>query len=86
MPDIAVIIRVFHTVENLLHGIELIRAKHHQTLVTLMQDDILTDNLAQCTLVEEHCGKLLQVVERNVGGIRPVESELMKSSKLIEIC
>ena len=76
MPDIAVIIRVFHTVKNLLHGIELVRAKHHQAFVALMQDDILSDNLAQRALVEEHCGKLLQVVERNVCGVRPVECEL----------
>ena len=83
MPDVAVVIGVFHTVENLLHCIELIRAKHHQTLVTFMQDDILTDNLAQRTLVEEHCGKLLQVVERHIGGIRPVECELIATIRVV---
>lgn len=73
----------FHTVENLLHGIELVRAKHHQTLVTFMQDDILANNLAQRTLVEKRCGKLLQVVERHIGCIRPVESELISAIRII---
>ena len=83
MPDIAVIIRVFHTVENLLHGIELVRAKHHQTFVPLMQYNVLANNLAQRTLVEEHSGKLLQVVERNVGGISPVECELIATIRVV---
>ena len=83
MPDIAVIIRVFHTIENLLHGIELVRAKHHQTFVALMQYYVLAYNLAQRALVEEHCGKLLQVVERHIGGIRPVESELISAIRII---
>ena len=83
MPDITVIVGVFYTVENLLHCIELIRTKHHQTFVPLMQDDILTDNLAQRTLVEEHCGKLLQVVERHIGCIRPVECELIATIRVV---
>ena len=83
MPDIAVIIRVFHTVENLLHGIELVRAKHHQAFVSLMQYNELANNLAQRTLVEERCGKLLQVVERNVCGIRPVECELEAAIRIV---
>ena len=83
MPDITIIVGVFHTVENLLHCIELIRAKHHQTFVTFMQNDILTDNLAQRTLVEEHCGKLLQVVERHIGCIRPVECELEAAIRIV---
>ena len=83
MPDITIIVRVFHTVENLLHCIELIRAKHHQTFVSLMQYYVLAYNLAQRTLVEEHCGKLLQVVERNVGGIRPVECELIATIRVV---
>ena len=41
-----------------------------------MQYDVLTDNLAQRTLVEEYRGKLLQVVERNICGVRPAEREL----------
>ena len=83
MPDIAVVIGVFHTVENLLHGIELVRAKHHQAFVSLMQYNVLANNLAQRTLVEEHCGKLLQVVEWNVCGVRPVESELISAIRVV---
>ncbi len=44
-----------------------------------MQYNVLANNLAQRTLVEEHCGKLLQVVEWNVCGVRPVESELISA-------
>jgi type I restriction enzyme, R subunit len=83
MPDIAIIIRVFHTVENLLHRIELIRAKHHEAFVALMQYNVLANNLTQCTLVEEHCGKLLQVVERHISGIRPVECELIATIRVV---
>ena len=83
MPDITIVIGVFHTVENLLHCIELVRAKHHQTFVTLMQYYVLTYNLAQRALVEEHCGKLLQVVERHVCGIRPVECELEAAIRIV---
>ena len=83
MPDIAVIIRVFHTVKNLLHGIELVRAKYHQAFVSLVQYNVLANNLAQRTLVEEHCGKLLQVVERHIGGIRPVKRELIATVRIV---
>ena len=48
-----------------------------------MQHYVLADNLTQRTLVEEHCGKLLQVVERHVGGIRPVESELISTIRVV---
>lgn len=83
MPNIAIVVGVFYTVKNFLHRIELIRAKHHQALVTLMQNDVLAYNLAQRTLVEEHCGKLLQVVERHIGCIRPVESELIATIRVV---
>ena len=83
MPYITVIVGVFHTVEYLLHRIELIRAKHHQAFVALMQYYVLANNLTQCTLVEEHCGKLLQVVERHIGGIRPVECELIATIRVV---
>ena len=62
---------------------ELIRAKYHQTFVTLMQNDVFANNLAQCTLVEEHSGKLLQVVERHIGGIRPVERKLIATIRVV---
>ena len=83
MPNIAIVVGVFHTVENLLHCIELIRAKYHQTFVTLMQNDVFANNLTQSTLVKKHCGKLLQVVERHIGGIRPVECELIATIRVV---
>ena len=83
MPDITIIVGVFHTVENLLHGVELVRAKHHQTFVSLMQYNIFANNFAQRTLVEEHSGKLLQVVERHIGGIRPVECKLIAAIRIV---
>ena len=46
MPDIAVVVGVFHAVENLLHCIELVRTKHHETLVALMQHNILANDFA----------------------------------------
>ena len=83
MPDVAVIIGVFYTVKNLLHRIELVRAKHHHALFAIMQHDVLADNLSQCTLVEEHRSKLLQVIERNICRIRPVKCELISAIRII---
>ena len=83
MPDVSVVIGVFYTVENLFYRIKLIRTKYHQALVALMQHDVLAYNLAQCTLVEEYGGKLFQVVERNVGGICPIEGELITAVRIV---
>ena len=83
MPYITVIVGVFNTIEYLLHRIELIRAKYHQTFVALMQNDVFANNLTQSTLVKKHCGKLLQVVERHIGGIRPVERKLIATIRVV---
>ena len=48
-----------------------------------MQYNVLANNLAQRTLVEEHCGKLLQVVERDIGGISPVERKLIATIRVV---
>ena len=48
-----------------------------------MQYYVLAYNLAQRALVEEHCGKFLQVVERHIGGIRPVECELISAIRVV---
>ena len=48
-----------------------------------MQYYVLAYNLAQRALVEEHCGKFLQVVERHIGCIRPVECELISAIRII---
>ena len=48
-----------------------------------MQYNVLADNLAQRTLVEEHSGKLPQVVERHIGGISPVECELEAAIRVV---
>lgn len=48
-----------------------------------MQYYVLAYNLAQRALVEEHCGKFLQVVERHIGGIRPVESKLIATIRVV---
>ena len=83
MPDIAVVIGVFHTVENFFHSIELIRAEHHQAFFPLMQYNVLANNLSQRTLFEENRCKLLQVIERHVGSISPVERELITTIRVI---
>ena len=48
-----------------------------------MQHDVLAYNLAQRTLVEEYSGKLLQIIERHIGCIRPVESELITTIRIV---
>ena len=51
MPDIAIVVRVLYPVQNLLYRIKLIRAKHHQALVALMQYNIFSYNFTERTLL-----------------------------------
>ena len=83
MPDITIVVGVLHTVKNLFYGIELVGTEYHEAFVPFMQYDVLADNLAKVTLVEEEGGKLVQLVERNVGGIRPVERELESAIRVV---
>ncbi len=83
MPDITVIIRVFYTIQNFFYCIKLIRAKNHQALVTLMQNDVFANNFSQSTFVKKHGGKLLQVIKRHIGSIRPVERKLIAAIRIV---
>ncbi len=83
MPDIAVVIGVLHTVEYLFYGIELVGTEYHEAFVTLMQDNVFADNLAKVALVKEEGSELVQLIERNVGGICPVERELESAVRVV---
>ena len=83
MPDVAVLVCVLHTVDDLLHGIELVRTKNHQTLVALMQHDVLANHLAKVALIKEKVGKLTEVVKRHVLRIRPVERKLITAVGIV---
>ena len=83
MPYIAVIVRVLYTIQNLLYGIELIRTKHHQALVTLMQHDIFPYDFAKRTFFQEEYGKLIQFIERMIGSIRPIKCKLITAIGII---
>ena len=79
MPYIAVVVGVLHLIQYLLHGIELVRTKHHQALVALMQHDVFSYDFAERTFLQK-CGcKLIQFIERHIGCVRPVERELIAS-------
>lgn len=83
VPDIAVIVRVDHTVQNLLDRIELVGTKHHQAFIPLMQHNVLADDFSQGTLVKENSGKLFQVIERHIGSIRPIEGKLIAAVRIV---
>ena len=83
MPDIAVIVGVLHTIQNLLHCIELVRTKYHQALVALMQHNILSYDFAKRTFFQEEYGKLIQFIERMIGSICPGECELIPTIWII---
>src|SRR5574344_2417299 len=83
MPYIAVVIRIFYLVENLLNSIILIRAKYHQALVTFMQYNIFTYQFAKSTLIEEKCRKFIQFVEWGVGSISPIKCKLISAIWII---
>ena len=83
MPDITIIIGVLYTIQNLLYRIELVRTKYHQTLVTLMQHDILSYDFAKCTFFQKEYSKLIQFIEWMIGGICPVECELIPTIWII---
>ena len=46
VPDIAVLVGILYTVQDLLHCVVLVRAKNHQAFVSLVQDNVLGDHLA----------------------------------------
>ena len=77
VPNEAVVGRVLHLIQNLLHGIELIGAQHHQTFVTLMKHDVFANHLTKGTFIKEHCCKQTEVVEGVVILVRPIESKLV---------
>ena len=79
MPYIAILVCVFDTIDNLLDRIILIWAKHHQRLLTLVEDDIFADNLAKRTLVKEEVGKHIEVVESIISLVSPIECELISA-------
>ena len=77
MPDVAVIGVSLNTLKDSFHRIVLIWAQHHETLVALMQYDILGNHLAQRAAVEKHGRKQAEVVERIIGNVSPIKSELV---------
>ena len=83
MPDVTVLVRVLHPVKDFLHSIVLIGAQHHQTLVALMQYDVFTDHLADGAAVKEHRSKEVQVIERIILLVRPVERELVALVRVV---
>ena len=83
MPYIAVVIGVRHLIQYLFYGIELIRAKHHQALVALMQHDVFADDFSERTFFKEENCKLIQFIERHIGGIRPVERKLVAAVRIV---
>ena len=48
-----------------------------------MQHDVLADNFSQGTLVKEKGCKLLQIIERHIGSIRPVEGKLIAAVRIV---
>ena len=77
MPNIAVVIGVLYLVQYLLHGIELIRTKHHQAFVALVKHNIFADDFSESAFLQKERGKHIQFIERMIGGIRPVECKLV---------
>lgn len=83
MPDIAILVGVLDLVDNFLYGIELIGAQDHQASLSFVQNHIFADDLSQRAFVEKEVGKHVQVVERPVFGIRPVEGEFVAAVGVI---
>ena len=79
MPDITILVRVLDPIDNFFYGIELIGAQDHQTPLSFVQNHIFADDLSQRAFVEKEVGKHVQVVERPVFGIRPVEGEFVSA-------
>ena len=77
MPDIAVVVADDYTVEDFLNGVVLVRAQHHQALVSLVQHNVFADHLAKSAAVKEHGREKAEVVEWVVGFVSPVERELV---------
>ena len=83
MPDIAVLVGVLNTVENLFYSIILIWTKYHQALVALVHHNVLADYLPKNTLVKEVISKLTEVVNRLVVRQRPVECKFVTAVGIV---
>ena len=83
MPDIAVLIGVLDTVQDLLYRVVLVRAEDHQAFIALVQDDIFGNHLAQGTFVKEMSRELAEVVHRIIVDEGPIESELITAVRVI---
>ena len=83
VPDVAVLVCVLDTVQDLFYCIILVRTKHHQALVPFMKDNVLAEHLAQGAFVEEVRSELAQVIDRFVVDERPVEGELVTAVGII---
>ena len=77
MPHVTVFIGVFNPIDNFLDGIVLIGAQYHQTSFAFVQHDVFADNLPQGAFVEEEIGEHIQVIERPIALVRPVECEFI---------
>ncbi|OPZ61164.1 MAG: hypothetical protein BWY88_00346 [Synergistetes bacterium ADurb.Bin520] len=67
VPDEAVAAVLVDAIHDALHGIDLIRAHHHELLLALDEDHITADRLAQGAFDEESFGKTVEVGDLFVG-------------------
>ena len=83
VPNISVLVGVLYTVQDLLYCVVLVRAEDHQAFVSLMQDDVLGNHLAQGAFVKEMGRELAEVIHWLIVDEGPIESEFVTAIRVI---
>ena len=83
VPNISVLVGVLYTVQDLLYCVVLVRAEDHQAFVSLMQDDVLGNHLAQGAFVKEMGRELAEVIHWLIVDEGPIESEFVTAVRVI---
>ena len=61
VPDVAVAVVLFDAVDNGLDGVDLVWPHHEQFLLALDEDHVAADHAAECALLEEAVGEVVEV-------------------------
>ena len=61
MPNIAVFVGVFYSLDNGFYCMVLVGSQDHQHFVRFVQDDVFTDHLGDVAFFQEAIGKIFQL-------------------------
>lgn len=73
MPDVAIFIGLFHSLDDGFDSVILVGTQHHQHFVGFVQDDVFTDHLGDVTFLQKAVGEVFQLGDQGIVLVCPVE-------------